>query len=294
MEQDDLLQELDPQRFAGCVLSVEPNLLYIFDLLNKQFVYINDEINATLGYTRAELQDMGDALFSHLVHPEDLAHVMEHLDACRRARQGDVLEVEFRLRHAFGAWHWISARNTVYRSGRDGHADQILGIAIDITEQRAARDRLWYVSTHDALTSLYNRSMFETEVDRLEKSRRYPVTVLLLDIDGFHKVNQELGYAAGDDRLRALADLLKDAFRAEDIVARLGADEFGVLLPNTSAISSEAVQTRIRNRLDRYNQQNPDSSLTVSLSIKSVDQGGSLRDAVMTAEKRLIEVKAKK
>ncbi len=153
---------LDRQSFSDCVLAVEPNLLYVFDLPKNRIVFINNEINATLGYTRAEIEDMGESIVPNLVHPDDLSRVTEHLDACRQADNGDVLEVEFRLRHSFGSWHWFSTRDTVYRCSANGRPEQILGIATDITEQRAAQDKLWYVSTHDALTGLYNRTMFET------------------------------------------------------------------------------------------------------------------------------------
>jgi diguanylate cyclase (GGDEF)-like protein/PAS domain S-box-containing protein len=281
----------DSQRFVECVVLAQPNILYVFDLERKRVIFVNHEISTALGYTQAEVQAMGAEFVARLVHPEDVPHVVEHLEECRQAGDGDVLEIEYRLRQAFGDWHWFSSRDTVYARSEEGKALQILGIAVDISERRAAQDKLWFVSTHDGLTGLYNRSMFEAEVDRLEKSRRYPVTVLMVDVVGLRKVNQEHGYAAGDERLRITAELLRDTFRSDDLTARLGADKFGVLLPNTSGVSSEAVQTRVRNCLANYNKQHPGTPLEITLSIVSAEQGGSLRETVLTAEKRLADMK---
>ncbi len=282
----------DSRRFVECVILAQPNVLYVYDLAHKRTIFINHEIMAALGYTQADFHEMGVDIVARLVHPEDLPHVLEHQEQCKQAGDGDVLEIEYRLRHALGGWHWFSSRDTVYARSAKGKALQILGIAVDITERRAAQDKLWIVSTHDGLTGLYNRSMFETEVDRLEKSRRYPVTVLMADVVGMRKVNQEHGYATGDERLRKMAELLRDAFRSDDVVARLGADKFGVLLPSTSSVSSEAVQRRVRSRLENYNQQHPAAPLAITLGIVSAEHGESLRETVLAAEKRLADIKA--
>ncbi len=292
MEKMVLPQELEnSQRFIECVLLAQPNVLYMFDLENKRVSFVNQEINAILGYSHADIEEMGADIITHLVNPEDLSHVKEHLEQCQQAGDGDVLEIEYRLRHAYGGWHWFSSRDTVYARSAQGIPTQILGISVDITERRAAQDKLWFVSTHDGLTGLYNRSMFETEVDRLEKSRRYPVTVLMLDVVGMRKINQENGYGAGDEQLRKMAEVLREAFRSDDVVARLGADKFGVLLPNTSSVSADAVQSRVQSRLANFNQQHPGAPLTITLSIVSAENGQSLRGTVLTAEKRLADTK---
>jgi diguanylate cyclase (GGDEF)-like protein len=113
----------------------------------------------------------------------------------------------------------------------------------------------------------------------------------MADVNGMGKINQEHGYEGGDEHLRRLAELLRDAFRADDVVARLGADKFGVLLPNTSNAASEAVQVRVRNRLANYNQQHPKAPMEITMSIISAERGQSLRETVLEAEKRLEDTK---
>jgi diguanylate cyclase (GGDEF)-like protein/PAS domain S-box-containing protein len=281
----------DSRRFIECVLLSEPNLLYLFNLEKGQITFLNNEVNTTLGYTQADVEAMGTEVMKRLVHPEDLAHFLEHLERCRQAGDGDVLENEYRLRLAFGDWHWFASRDSVYSRSAEGKVMQILGIAVDISERHAAQERLMFASTHDSLTGLYNRTMFETEVERLHKSRRYPVTVLMADVVGMQKINQEHGYEGGDEHLRRLAGLLQDAFRAEDVVARLGADKFGVLLPSTSNALSKAVQARIQDRIAHHNQQHPATPLVITLSVITAENGQSLRETVLAAEKRLQDIK---
>jgi PAS domain S-box-containing protein len=101
----------------------------------------------------------------------------------------------------------------------------------DITERKKAEERLRYMSTHDTLTGFYNRTFFEEELQRLATQRIVPVSVIMVDVDGLKEVNDTLGHAAGDKVLRQTASVLLSVFRAEDIVARIGGDEFVVILP---------------------------------------------------------------
>jgi len=90
----------------------------------------------------------------------------------------------------------------------------------------AGEENLWYLGTHGALTGVYNRAYFEEELERLKRGRGFsPVSVVTVDVDGMKAINDSLGHAAGD------AVVLASAFRNEDVVARIGGDEFAVLLP---------------------------------------------------------------
>jgi diguanylate cyclase (GGDEF)-like protein len=199
-----------------------------------------------------------------------------------------VLEVEYRLKYAYGEWHWFAIRETVYTRSADGQVKEMLGVADDISERRRDREKIWYISTHDALTGLYNRAYFEEEIARLERGRRFPVSVLFADVAGLQKVNASQGTAAGDSLLRITSEILRACFRAEDVVARVGGDEFGALLPDIAVTSTDAILARVNRRLDAYNQAHPKLPLFLSLGIASAENGGSLREAVKEAEQRMV------
>lgn len=147
---------------------------------------------------------------------------------------------------------------------------------IDITERKQIEERLKYLSMHDPLTGLYNRAYFEEEMRRLSEGRRHPVGMIICDIDGLKFINDTFGHEAGDILLVAAADVLKSSFRREDVVARVGGDEFAVLLPSSDRDVVEAAAQRIRDAIARYNSLNP--KLPLSMSVGCSVSGDSLTD----------------
>ena len=123
------------------------------------------------------------------------------------------------------------------------------------------------LSFHDQLTGLYNRRYFENELERLDNSREHPVAVISADLDGLKLVNDTLGHSEGDRYLQAGADLLKNTLRESDILARVGGDEFALLLARTGKAEAEQVMNRIRRQVDSYNQEQKNLPLSISLGL---------------------------
>jgi diguanylate cyclase (GGDEF)-like protein/PAS domain S-box-containing protein len=127
-----------------------------------------------------------------------------------------------------------------------GQVSVVICISKEITERKKMETELRYLSTHDILTGLYNRNFFETELHRYQESRFFPVSIIMIDLDHLKHVNDLFGHATGDEMLIRAAQVLKDTFRSEDIIARMGGDEFVVLLPKTDEVQVREAEERLR------------------------------------------------
>lgn len=115
-----------------------------------------------------------------------------------------------------------------------------------------------YLGTHDLLTGLSNRAFLEETLARLTAGRQQPVTLVAADVDGLKRVNDMLGHAAGDALLQRAARVLRQAFRADDVVARVGGDGFVAVLPRTNAAVGRVRLGRLRSLLAQHNAENPE------------------------------------
>src|SRR5919202_2811020 len=127
----------ESQRWLSAITEANPNILYVYDLIERRNIYINREVYTILGYTPEEVEQMGITVLQSLMHPEDFAAVPKHFRCFESAKDGEILEFEDRMRHKKGEWHWLFARETVFTRNTDGKPKQILGTATDISDRKA-------------------------------------------------------------------------------------------------------------------------------------------------------------
>jgi diguanylate cyclase (GGDEF)-like protein len=152
-------------------------------------------------------------------------------------------------------------------------------------------DELIRLSTQDTLTGLYNRNFYEVELERLQNSRQFPISIMVADMDILKAVNDRYGHLAGDRLIQKVARCLRAAFRSEDIVARIGGDEFAVLLPQTEIRAAEASIVRLQALLKLEN----DPLLSLSMGVATGDEGDDLQMVMRQADDRMyLEKFAKK
>ncbi len=151
--------------------------------------------------------------------------------------------------------------NTIKLQGKN----MIQVMVRDITDRKQMEEWLRYLNMHDKPTGLYNRNYFEEEMLRMQSGRFDPVGIVVCDVDGLKLVNDNLGHGAGDELLANVARILEKCFRGSDVIARIGGDEFAVLLPNCPPDVVEAACRRIKEMAGQYQTAQP--PVPVSLSI---------------------------
>lgn len=145
------------------------------------------------------------------------------------------------------------------------------GIYSDISSRRRYEDQLRYLSTHDALTGLYNRAFFEEEMKRLSTEKIRPVTFISIDVDGLKLVNDTMGHEKGNELLKASAEVLKKALRSTDVLVRMGGDEFVAILPYADARTGEEILKKMRCCVEEYNRARPELPLSVSIGVATCE-----------------------
>ena len=222
----------EAQAFYNAVLVASPDLAIVTDLETGRVVYASRE-EGVLGLSDHQLTAMTREDRLALVHPDDHPHLEATDVAARGLRDGEVLELRYRGWHADETWHWVNRHVTPFRRDPDGTVVQVLGVVRDITDLVEAEERLTHAALHDPLTGLPNRALL---LDRLTAAlarslrdgRR--LSVLFCDLDGFKGVNDTFGHSSGDAVLLEVARRLLGVLREGDTVARVGGDEFIVLV----------------------------------------------------------------
>jgi len=240
--------------------------------------YESPTLERVLGYTPEEL--VGRNAFD-FIHPDDREHAQSALQ--RRLEipgMGPALEVRFR--HQDGSWRWLEVRSNNLLA--DPHIGGLVINSHDITDRKRAEERLVYLSLHDALTGVYNRAYFEEEMARAEVGRVFPISLIVADVDGLKAVNDLQGHAQGDVLLQRAAELLRGTFRKEDAVARIGGDEFAVLLAGADAAAAARALERMARRLEEHNLADRALPLHLSFGAATAEKGSRLADVMAQAD----------
>ncbi|MBD2198225.1 MULTISPECIES: PAS domain-containing protein [Calothrix] len=128
----------ESQRFIQQIADASPNMLYLCDLQTQRNIYVNREITSILGYSPEAVQAIGENMFPILLHPDDFNQLPSRLARLHMAADGEIIELEYRMRHADGNWRWLYSRDAVFSRDAEGQVLQIIGTAQDITDRKLA------------------------------------------------------------------------------------------------------------------------------------------------------------
>jgi diguanylate cyclase (GGDEF)-like protein/PAS domain S-box-containing protein/putative nucleotidyltransferase with HDIG domain len=210
------------------------DVIWVFDLMDKSFSYMSPSVQQFLGYSPEELMVLP---FGTSLHPADIAptvHRLRQMISEFKRNPGPQNKWTFQVRHrkADGTIIWADA-SINFRYTETGNIEAI-GVSRDVTSRKLNEEKILHLSYRDQLTGLYNRRYFEEHQRTYAEPASLPLTMVVCDVNGLKLTNDVFGHQVGDQLLKACANVLVQAKRPDDVVARIGGDEFVLLFPNTS------------------------------------------------------------
>jgi len=215
---------------------------------NQRIVKVNAAFTASSGYPEADLLGQSPGILGSDRHDPSF-----YLEMWREAGASGYWQGEVWSRRKNGSVHpqYLVLRRVV---GGKGQTTHFVASFSDLTERKAAEERIWRLANYDSLTELPNRAFLRERAARLLEQAGQdgqPLAFLFLDLDHFKKVNDSLGHAVGDRLLVELANRLCSELREQDILGRVGGDEFVLLLPGASATEAAQVVRRLQELVSR-------------------------------------------
>lgn len=212
----------------------------IFDSRTGEAAQVNARFAEIVGRTREEILSMDWKQYSH---PDEVEENLHKIGLMLESKIPG-FSMDKRFIRPGGAEVWVNVtiapfRSTVYEE----HCH--LCMVEDITSRKKAEEEVLYLSYYDQLTGLYNRRYYEEELKRINTSRNLPITLVLADVNGLKLTNDAFGHSLGDNLLKRIAEVFKKECREEDMIARIGGDEFVFLLPKTDETESQKIIERI-------------------------------------------------
>ena len=268
------------------IFNATNDAVFVHDAYTGAIIEANTAVEKMYGYSREEVFFMNVHDFSSGCVPYSLNEAVSWI---RKASEDGPQSYEWLGKRKNGELFWAEVTLTSSHIGGEG---RVLSVIRDISDRKEIEKKLQYLSSHDSLTGLYNRSYFETEFERIEKGRKYPVSVIVADIDGLKSVNDTHGHVAGDVLIKSAANILSSVFRSDDIVARTGGDEFAILLIESDDNKASSLLWRIREAEHWMNFENKTLQVRLSLGSATAYQHKEMVNLVNEADKRMYEDKS--
>jgi len=293
----EVKKELEVQNiiFDTIINTIENPMFYkdidgVYQNANKAFA------QNMLGITREQLIGKKLSELSTLIPAEDIEFYNKQDEKLYKYRKNQIYETVVKLKNGFSKDFRIQ-KNLFYSN--NGEILGYVGFMYDITDMKEREKELKLMASIDPMTKLYNRRYFAQVGERLlklAKREKTSLSVIMIDIDNFKKVNDTYGHKIGDDVIIAISDKIKFVSRESDVVCRFGGEEFIVLLPNTDIDGAIIIANKIRDSIQNIeiplnNNKNIHITVSVGVSIVYIESDLNLEASIKRADDALYRAK---
>lgn len=203
----------------------------------------------------------------------------------------DSYQIEKRFVTNYGTVIWGMLSASVVRDD-SGSPRYVVYMVEDISAQKGAEEQLNYQNTHDSMTGLRNRAYFDDEFSRMRLGLSFPVSIIIIDLDGLKQVNDFKGHEAGDRLIKAAAAIMREALQENELAARIGGDEFAILLPESNEEAVKSVAERLRACQVSFNERESRFPVHFSLGTATAYSGEQFATIWKQADDRMYAEKA--
>ncbi len=250
-------------------------------LIVWEWDYVSGRLNfdkkwlVDMGYDLTKAQSFSFDDFSQLIHPDDDDYSWEQVQKYVESKN-DFFSLELRLRKADGTYIWGLLRGKVTKFDENKQPLSFRGTYQDITDNKAKDEEIKFLSMHDHLTGLSNRRAYDLALGEIDTPNNHPIAVILADVNGLKVTNDAFGHEKGDDLLKVVAQVLQSEANDQDILARIGGDEFVLVCPKTN----QKAVNQLVNKLQSIFKHKEINELPISVSF-----GAAIKHSIETSFK---------
>lgn len=259
------------------------DVIWIYNVTYDLFEYVSPSVNHLLGRSQREIYaEKLSSLVDGEMKESFLKAVQNRAEKFIESKEVDcsfIDEVQQRDCENTLVWTEISSR---YRMNANGDVE-LIGVSRNVEERKQHEAKVLYLSYYDQLTGLNNRRYYEEKLEFLNQEAHLPVSLIVADVNGLKLTNDAFGHAAGDRLLIKISETLKKAIRKEDVLARIGGDEFVYVLPKTDAIEAKLFVEGLKRQLDKISTEDVIVSISLGFETK-VDKDQNIEEVFSRAE----------
>lgn len=249
------------------------------------FTYMNDRFASIYGINKKDIEP-GTFWEKVFEHPKDRDMIKKTvLSAMASGNPKNMVWEDVPIRRKGKKTQYITAYNIPLPN-----SNQVISTVMDVTERKNKEDQILHLSNHDYLTDIPNRRYFQDMLMKMDNSSHYPLGIMIMDLNGLKIINDAFGHGAGNIALKKVADMLLKIKGADGFIARIGGDEFSLLLPNTSLASLEAISNKIKTATENILVRNLTLSIAIGYTLKKNSEK-DIRKSLTEAENQMYKNK---